>query len=143
MSKIQPMDTGIIVLFKLYYCCLQLQHAIDLDEASERDIYKVSTETIKHCWSYIKIVSLRDEAGMPISTPSQIDALCICTPILIKNWLNPKDEQEVYQQFTDKNFIQGVIKIEQEEEEEILEPTLTTKEKLNVLRDAIKIVTEM
>ncbi|CAG8842138.1 22459_t:CDS:1, partial [Racocetra persica] len=40
-SKIQPMDAGIIASFKLHYRHLQLQHAIDRDEAGERDVYKV------------------------------------------------------------------------------------------------------
>ncbi|CAG8850848.1 36637_t:CDS:1, partial [Racocetra persica] len=129
----------------------------------------VSTKTIKHCWSHTKIVSLCDKAGMPISTPpvtnnlenpneeldkelgeelgkelqQQIDALCIRTPMSIKNWLNPEDEQEVHQQFANEDFVQGAIEIEQREEEKILEPTLTAKEKLNVLRDAMKIVTDI
>ncbi|CAG8835438.1 9764_t:CDS:1, partial [Cetraspora pellucida] len=40
-SKIQPMDASIIASFKLHYRHLQLQHAIDRDEAEEKDIYKV------------------------------------------------------------------------------------------------------
>ncbi|CAG8782610.1 20970_t:CDS:2 [Cetraspora pellucida] len=56
-SKIQPIDAGIIASFKLYYHCLQLQHAIDLDKASEKVIYKAHT----------KIVTLYDKAGLPIS----------------------------------------------------------------------------
>ncbi|CAG8722105.1 28187_t:CDS:1, partial [Racocetra persica] len=40
-SKIQPMDAGIIALFKLHYCHIQLQYAIDRDEAEKKDIYKV------------------------------------------------------------------------------------------------------
>ncbi|CAG8721334.1 13057_t:CDS:2 [Cetraspora pellucida] len=74
-SKLQPMDAGIITSFKLHYCCLQLQHAIDLDEAGKVDIYKakiawneVSAETIKNCWFHTKIVSPHDETGKPIST---------------------------------------------------------------------------
>jgi len=35
------MDAGIIACFKLHYRRMQLQHAIDLDEAEEDDIYKV------------------------------------------------------------------------------------------------------
>ncbi|CAG8442858.1 1320_t:CDS:2 [Dentiscutata heterogama] len=40
-SKIQPIDTVIITSFKLRYGHLQLQHAIDRNEAGENDIYKV------------------------------------------------------------------------------------------------------
>ncbi|CAG8816145.1 342_t:CDS:1, partial [Racocetra persica] len=40
-SKIQPMDTSIIASFKTYYCRMQLQCALDLDEARKHDIYKV------------------------------------------------------------------------------------------------------
>lgn len=40
-SKIQPMDAGIIASFKLHYRRMQLQHAIDQDEARKSDIYKV------------------------------------------------------------------------------------------------------
>ncbi|CAG8566318.1 16675_t:CDS:2 [Racocetra persica] len=66
------MDASIIASFKLHYCHLKLQHAIDLDEAGKRDIYKV-------------------------------DQL--------------QSEQEVHQQFTDEDFVQGTTEIEQEEEE--------------------------
>ncbi|CAG8782613.1 20971_t:CDS:1, partial [Cetraspora pellucida] len=63
----------------------------------------------------------------------------------VNNWLNSEGEQEVHQQFTDEDFVQGVTEIEQEEEEEVevIEPTLTAKKKLAVLRDALKIITEM
>ncbi|CAG8793075.1 10411_t:CDS:1, partial [Racocetra persica] len=42
ISKIQPMDTNIIILFKLHYCHIQLEHTIDEDEARKSDIYKVN-----------------------------------------------------------------------------------------------------
>ncbi|CAG8814876.1 18400_t:CDS:1, partial [Racocetra persica] len=41
ISKIQPMDADIIVSFKTYYRHMQLQRALDLDEARKHDIYKV------------------------------------------------------------------------------------------------------
>ncbi|CAG8676501.1 26050_t:CDS:1, partial [Racocetra persica] len=84
---------------------------------------------------------LGEELGKELQ--QQIDALRIHTPMSIKNWLNPEDEQEVHQQFANEDFVQDAIEIEQGEEEKILEPTLTAKEKLNVLHDAMKIVTEI
>ncbi|CAG8751659.1 4967_t:CDS:2, partial [Racocetra fulgida] len=107
-------------------------------------------ETIKHCWVHTKILTPRDEAGISIPDPpitndlesikenpteklvkelqQQIDTLNICTLISVKNWLNSE----------------GVVEVEQrKEEEEIIEPTLTTKKKLAVLHNALKIVTEM
>ncbi|CAG8693520.1 29296_t:CDS:2, partial [Racocetra persica] len=62
-------DTGIIVSFKTHYRRMQLQHALDLDEAGKRDIYKIawneiSANMIKNCWFHMKIISLRNEDGV-------------------------------------------------------------------------------
>ncbi|CAG8478761.1 26776_t:CDS:2 [Racocetra persica] len=40
-SKIQPMDASIIASFKTHYHRIQLQRALDLDEARKRNIYKI------------------------------------------------------------------------------------------------------
>lgn len=68
---VQPLDAGIIRCFKAHYWNNFCQRAIQLDEAGERDIYKidlregmmmaeeawkaVSTATIAHCWDHTKI----------------------------------------------------------------------------------------
>ena len=182
-SKIQPMDSGIITSFKLHYRRMQLQNAIDRDEAGERDIYKVdqlqgmrwtevawgeiSTETIKNCWSHTKIISPRDEAGIPIVSSSvcsiedieenllidpndefavkelqqQLNILHIRNPIPIKDLLNLEEEREAHQEFTDEDLIQTAMEIEQVEDEIII-PPLTGKEQLDILRGALRIVNE-
>ena len=56
-SKIQPMDAGIIASFKLHYCHIQLQYAIDRDEAEEKDIYKVDQLQVKLKTSGFKSLS--------------------------------------------------------------------------------------
>ena len=70
-------------------------------------------------------------------------ALHVRTPISVKNWLNPEGEEDVHQQFTDDDFVQGAIEVKQGEEEEVVEPSLTPKEKLVILREALKIVVKM
>ena len=68
---VQPLDAGIIRCFKAHYQNNFCQRAIQLDEAGERDIYKinlregmmmaeeawkaVSAMTIAHCWDHTKI----------------------------------------------------------------------------------------
>ena len=70
-SLVQPLDAGIIQCFKALYCQAFCKHAIDLDEASECNIFKidlheamlmakeawaqVTPETIKHCWDHTGI----------------------------------------------------------------------------------------
>lgn len=70
-SFVQPLDAGIIRCFKAHYRTSLCKRAIDLDEAGQREIYKinilegmllaedawkaVSAETIKHCWDHTKI----------------------------------------------------------------------------------------
>ena len=70
-SFVQPLDAGIIQCFKAHYHSSFCQHALLLDEAGERDIFKitlkeammlaneawkaVSAETIKHCWDHTQI----------------------------------------------------------------------------------------
>ena len=56
-SKIQPMDAGIIASFKLHYRHIQLQYAIDRDEAEEKDIYKVDQLQVKLKTSGFKSLS--------------------------------------------------------------------------------------
>ena len=70
-SHIQPLDAGIIQSFKAHYRHQLCLHAIQQDNAEERDIYKtnllqamlmaerawkgVSPTTIKNCWDHTKI----------------------------------------------------------------------------------------
>ncbi|CAG8802910.1 15378_t:CDS:2 [Cetraspora pellucida] len=183
-SKIQPMDAGIIASFKLYYRHIQLQQAIDRDEAGEKDIYKidqlqamkwikiawseVSAETIRRCWFCTKIVSPRDENGIPVipsiavesinnveeSLPldsndqqaakelqQQIDLLNLHNPMPIEDLLNLDEELEVHHLFTDEDLIQTATEIEQVEDEFVVLP-LTGEEQLIILRSALRIVDE-
>ncbi|CAG8758813.1 8124_t:CDS:2, partial [Cetraspora pellucida] len=147
-SKIQPMNAGIIASFKLYYHRLQLQHAIDLDEADEKAIYKVSSETIKHCWAHTKIVTPRNEAGLPISVHSITNAND--SEIVEKNLAEEQELVEELQHqidalhiripmsFTDENFVQGAMKIEQEEEEEMVDDSGTTLKSLHKIQTHIR-----
>ncbi|CAG8645566.1 5375_t:CDS:2, partial [Dentiscutata heterogama] len=58
----------------------------------------------------------------------QIVALHVRTPISVKNWLNPEGEEDMHQQFIDDDFVQSAIEVEQKEEKEVVEPSLTPKE---------------
>ncbi|XP_058113772.1 CENP-B homolog protein 2-like [Magnolia sinica] len=84
-SKIQPLDAGIIAAFKRRYRSYQLQHAVDLDGAGERNIYKVNElqairwavaawksihpNTIINSWRHCPFLSPRGEDGLPLLTP--------------------------------------------------------------------------
>jgi hypothetical protein len=68
---VQPLDAGVIRCFKAHYRQAFCQCALDLDDAGERDIYKInlveamfmakdawnaiSSETIKNCWEHTGI----------------------------------------------------------------------------------------
>ena len=68
---VQPLDTGVIRCFKAHYRQALCQRALDLDDAGEWDIYKISlveamflakdawhaisSETIKNCWDHTGI----------------------------------------------------------------------------------------
>ena len=70
-SFVQPLDAGVIRCFKAHYRRAFCIRAIDLDEAGERDIYKINIleamlmaneawnavepSTIKHCWEHAEI----------------------------------------------------------------------------------------
>ncbi|CAG8516319.1 23218_t:CDS:2, partial [Racocetra persica] len=193
-SKIQPIDASIIASFKLHYLHMQLQHAIDHDEARESDIYQIdqlqAMKWIKVAWGeiflYVKIISPRDEDGMPIDPlPLYEDKMSVVLPpfvkdvedllvedvkenlfvdldnelaikelqqvldilhlqnsISIKDLLNlEKEKIDTHQQFSDEDFIQTAIEVEQVENEIIIQP-LTGKEQLDILRNALRIVDE-
>ncbi len=83
-SFVQPCDAGIIRCLKAHYRRAQCLRAIDLDEAEERDIYKldlleamlmiqdawtnVTAETIKHCWDHTGIQHHSPSSPTPEST---------------------------------------------------------------------------
>jgi hypothetical protein len=68
---VQPCDAGIIQCFKAIYRRNFCSRALDLDDAGEREIYKidlleamtmakkawntVTPETIEHCWNHSQI----------------------------------------------------------------------------------------
>ncbi|KIJ48340.1 hypothetical protein M422DRAFT_45354 [Sphaerobolus stellatus SS14] len=70
-SFVQPCNGGIIRCFKAHYRRAFCMRALDLEEAGERDIYKVNLleamlmaknawnavtqDTIRHCWDHTKI----------------------------------------------------------------------------------------
>jgi len=70
-SFVQPLDAGVIQCFKAHYRQAFCRQAIDLDEAGERDIYKITIHevmlmakeawgavqptTIQHCWDHCRI----------------------------------------------------------------------------------------
>lgn len=83
-SFVQPLDGGIIRCFKAHYRNQYCQRALDLDEAGERDIYKihllqgmlmatkawerVTPDTIWNCWNHTGIQ--RDSIRLKIPKPS-------------------------------------------------------------------------
>ncbi|CAG8628233.1 4676_t:CDS:2, partial [Dentiscutata heterogama] len=129
-----------------------MANADDRDEASKNDIYKVdqlqvSVETIKNCWAHTKIVLSRNKTRMLIVSSLSIvyienakENISVETNIDNKNKGIEKNNEE---QFTDDDFVQGTIEIEQVEEKEAMELSLTLKEQLNILYEALKIVVEM
>ncbi|CAG8763641.1 17922_t:CDS:2, partial [Racocetra persica] len=93
-SKIQPIDASIIASFKLHYRHMQLQRAIDHDEARESDIYQIdqlqAMKWIKVAWGeiflYMKIISPHDEDGMPIDPlPLYEDEMSVVLPSFVEN----------------------------------------------------------
>jgi hypothetical protein len=68
---VQPLDAGVIRCFKAHYHQAFCQRALELDDAGEQDIYKISlieamlmakeawdainSETIKNCWDHTGI----------------------------------------------------------------------------------------
>ncbi|KAF0531779.1 hypothetical protein F8M41_011691 [Gigaspora margarita] len=71
-----------------------------------------------------------------------IDALHLWNPIPIKDLLDLEEEKmDTHQQFNDEDFIQAAIEVEQVENKIIIQ-TLTGKEQLDILRDALRIVDE-
>ncbi|KIJ12770.1 hypothetical protein PAXINDRAFT_35336, partial [Paxillus involutus ATCC 200175] len=70
-SFVQPLDAGVIRCFKALYRRSFCDRAIDLDEAGQRDIYKINLreamlmakeawdvvdpQTIQHCWNHAGI----------------------------------------------------------------------------------------
>ena len=77
-SFMQPLDAGVIQCSKAHYQHAFWICALDLDDAGERDIYKVNlleamlmvkeswdaieSSTIKHCWDHTEI-----QADLPLS----------------------------------------------------------------------------
>ena len=126
---------------------------------------EVSAETIKRCWFRTKVVSPRDENGVPIVPPisdegiddveetdpndelavkelqQQINILHVRNPMPIEDLLNLEEEQEVHHQFTDEDLIHTATEIEQIEDEFVV-PSLTREEQLNILHSALRIVDE-
>ncbi|KAJ3559043.1 hypothetical protein NP233_g11363 [Leucocoprinus birnbaumii] len=84
-SHVQPCDAGIIRCLKAHYRRAFCERAINLDEAEQRDIYKINiyeamwmiregwdeitSETIEHCWNHTQIQPLPG----PVSTTSKPD----------------------------------------------------------------------
>ncbi|KAH7929555.1 DDE-domain-containing protein [Leucogyrophana mollusca] len=88
-SFVQPLDAGIIRCFKAHYRRAFCNRAIDLDEAGERDIYKINIleamlmakeawdavepSTIKHCWDHTGIQADSPDIEAPSSHPAHSD----------------------------------------------------------------------
>ncbi|CAG8442871.1 1321_t:CDS:2 [Dentiscutata heterogama] len=64
-------------------------------------------------------------------------------PIISKSGNVRMEENLVEENVEYDDFIQGAIEVEQGEEEEVVELSLTSKEKLAILREALKIVVKM
>ncbi|CAG8827096.1 16095_t:CDS:1, partial [Cetraspora pellucida] len=129
---------------------------------------EVSTKTIRSCWLRTKTITSRDDNGVPIIPPTviegtndieenppvdpndeliikelqqQINMLQVRNPMPIEDLLNPEEEREIHQQFTDEDLIHGATEIEEAEDEFVMLP-LTGEEQLNILRGALRIVDE-
>ncbi|CAG8467985.1 573_t:CDS:1 [Scutellospora calospora] len=129
---------------------------------------EVSAEMIRRCWFRTKVVSPRDESGVPVALSiivestddieenpppdpndeltvkelqQQIGILCVRNLMPIEDLLNLEEEQEAHHQFTDEDLIQTATEVEQIGEEFVM-PPLTGEEQLNILRSALRIVDE-
>jgi hypothetical protein len=137
-SKIQPMDAGIIASFKCRYRRLQLQHAVDRDEAGEHDIYKVdqllamnwcldawkdvTASTIANCFRHTGLFSTNDEV-MPTEAS---DEAAITTEVVeaiqrlgytpdLETFLNPPEETAcAHQESTDEELLEAARPIDSE-----------------------------
>lgn len=90
-SFVQPCDAGVIRCFKATYRRNFCSHALDLDDAGEREIYKidlleamtmakkawntVTSETIAHCWNHTGIQPDASEASSLLPYPPHADTL--------------------------------------------------------------------
>jgi hypothetical protein len=88
-SFVQPLDAGVIRCFKAHYRHAFCIRALDLDDAGERDIYKVNLleamlmakeawaavehSTIKHCWDHTEIQANHTTQDPP---PSDLTSPC-------------------------------------------------------------------
>ncbi|CAG8460994.1 7946_t:CDS:2 [Cetraspora pellucida] len=109
---------------------MQLQHAIDHNEARTIDIYKdeVSARTITNCWFYTKIISLHNEDRMLVVV---FPPVALLSPVALPS--------PVHQQFNDKDLIKAATEIKYIENEVVIEP-LTGKEQLDILCNVLRIV---
>ena len=64
ISKLQPMDAGIIAAFKRHYRRLHLQNALDRDDTEAADLYKFDQLTAMRCslmaWSEISSTTIEN-----------------------------------------------------------------------------------
>jgi hypothetical protein len=149
---LQPMDAGVIACFKRRYRRKQLDHAIDLDEAGVRDIFKVDQlramnwikecwsqvpdDAIANCWKHVAILEAHaDHEPRRRTTPEstldgilleQMQALRIADPMTIEELLNPEGEDDVHCEDNDEDLIESAMEVDtvENEEEDYAEPTI-------------------
>ncbi|CAG8750629.1 12330_t:CDS:2, partial [Racocetra persica] len=130
-------DASIIVSFKLHYRCIQLQHAINCDEARESDIYKVDqlqairwvkvngTVVLSSLPSLIEDVKKSifvnpDDELATEKLQQTLNALHIHNLIPIKDLLDfEKKRTEIHQQFNDDDFVEAATEIDHVENKRI------------------------
>ncbi|CAG8817976.1 20251_t:CDS:2, partial [Racocetra persica] len=158
------MDASIIAS---YYRHIQLQYAIDRDEAEEKDIYKVnqlqtkiawnevSAEVIKRCWFRTKVVSPHDKNGVPIVLLITDEGIDDMEENLFFDPNNELAVKELQQQINILHVcnpmpIEDLLNLEEEQEihyqftnkDLIHTATEIEQEQLNILHSALRIVDE-
>ncbi|CAG8833421.1 8691_t:CDS:2, partial [Cetraspora pellucida] len=95
------------------------------------------------CWFCTKVVSSRDESGVPVVPPAIVESN---DDVEENPPSDPNDELTVkalQQQidFTNEDLIQAATEVKQVEEKFVM-PSLTGEEQLNILHGALRIVDE-
>jgi hypothetical protein len=149
ISKLQPLDAGIIAAFKRHYRKRQLNWALDQLDVGKNP-FKVdqltamkwvnaawntlSQSTFQNCWRHTDLIS--NSVTPDISYESEIASaeydyilqqLNIRDAMSLEDFLNPSEEETVFthEMLTDEDIIEMVQHVEEDEEQEMAEEEIS------------------
>ena len=168
-SHIQPMDAGIIAVFKKRYRSFQLSMALDCGKNDIVNIYKVdilqamlwcrdswnmvTPESIKNCWSHTGLLdAVKDFSVMELDTEEnvlnesfeQLNA----QPIDLDEYVSRDNDSEVHKKFTDADILATHFQNDSDtDEEDAIEVAnqprvLSLDQKINALQVSVEILNE-